>query len=250
MTDTYLKAPETLHPLIGIVGGMGPLASAELIKTIYVESEQELEQRLPRVLLWSDPAVVDRTEAIEAGQLGLLRDALELSIGHLLNAGAETVVIACMTAHTVLPLISSELAARCVSLIDIVFEEVARQPAIHLLLCTRGTTKSGLFTEHTRWAELGNRLVLLSDEDQDLLHRQIYRLKENSARRSAVSFVSDVLLPKYGVPGFVAGCTELHLVTREIQSIGLSSSLPHIDPLDVVAQRIRDGKLWPDSRRS
>ena len=134
------------HPLIGVLGGMGPLASTELLRTVYRACRLQPEQDTPRLLLWSDPAVVDRTEAIGSGELDTLRRAVETSLRGLLAAGAERTVIACITAHHVLGDLSAELAERCVSLVDVVHEELAAATEPHLLLCSSGTARAGLLT--------------------------------------------------------------------------------------------------------
>lgn len=237
-------SPTYGRPLIGIVGGMGPLASAELLNTVYRVEPQFPEQLAPRILLWSDPAIADRTAAIEKDDLGALRSALEYSITQLLNAGVSTVVLACMTAHKALELLPEELVSPCVSLVDVVFDELSTRSESHLLLCTRGTRISGLFTEDLRWASIADRIVFPDDADQDRLHQVIYELKLNGDRRRATDFVRR-LLARYGLSTFVAACTELHLVTRAIAECGPAAALPSIDPLDIVADRIRDGSLRP-----
>src|SRR5689334_6778827 len=52
----------------GVLGGLGPLASAEFLATIYEHADASEEQRLPAVLLFSDPAIPDRTEALLCGR--------------------------------------------------------------------------------------------------------------------------------------------------------------------------------------
>lgn len=242
-SDSGAIARRNSSPLVGIVGGMGPLASAELVRTVYSLRPTAFEQSAPRVLLWSDPAVIDRTEAIESGDLTDLVSALERSVGGLLEAGASTVVVACMTAHHAFGSLPVELASRCVSLVDILFEELARVTERHLLLCTRGSVSSGLFSGHRSWPELGSRLVVLDDEDQEALHRQLYLLKLNGDPQRTVDFVLNDLSAKYGTSAFVAACTELHLATRTLVAAGSAEKVPHIDPLHVVAQKIADGVL-------
>ncbi|WP_328584775.1 aspartate/glutamate racemase family protein [Streptomyces sp. NBC_00370] len=229
-------------PLIGVVGGMGPLASAELLSTIYRLDPPAVEQRAPRILLWSDPAVDDRTAAISAGRLRAVADSLERSVGQLLAAGAYRVVVACVTAHHAVRLLPPPMKSRCVSLVDLVFDELALRPERHLLLCTDGSRSSGVFTGHERWAELSGRVVLPDEADQARLHRRLYQLKRDADAGSAVRFVERVL-PRYGVSSFIAGCTELHLVTRAIEAAGRSAVLPSIDPMALVARQIRDGVL-------
>ena len=46
--------------LLGVLGGMGPLASAELVHTIYRLNVAEPEQGSPALLLRSDPSIPDR----------------------------------------------------------------------------------------------------------------------------------------------------------------------------------------------
>jgi aspartate racemase len=222
------------QPLIGVVGGMGPLASARLLQTVYALGAAADEQQAPRILLWSDPQVIDRTEALESGRLDELRQALARSVGSLVNAGASRVLIACLTAHVVLGDLPSELTERCVSLVDIVFGELAALSEPHLLLCTRGTARSGLFAARPGRSALPP-LVELADADQDELHEHIYRLKRN-ADPAPTAALFRTLLPRYGVRAFVAACTELHMVTGLVDA-------PGVDPMLLVARRIADGTL-------
>ena len=46
---------------LGILGGMGPLTSAEFLKTIYEVNISGPEQDAPACVLYSDPSVPDRT---------------------------------------------------------------------------------------------------------------------------------------------------------------------------------------------
>ncbi|MFD7900794.1 aspartate/glutamate racemase family protein [Kitasatospora sp. NPDC059747] len=234
--------PGARNPLIGVIGGMGPLASTELLNTVYGLEPPEHEQLAARILLWSDPAVADRTTAIQSGTVGLVRDALEDSVERLLTAGADVVVVACITAHPAIRLLPEALRSRCVSLVDLVFEQLAERPGRHLVLCTRGSVLAGVFTGHERWPQYAQRLVLPDEADQEQLHHHIYRLKRNADRLPTVDFVRG-LLPKYRASAFVAGCTELHLVTRAIEARGLTRHLPSIDPMTVIARRIRNGEI-------
>jgi aspartate racemase len=237
-----LTPDRTRTPLFGVVGGMGPMASAELVSTIYGIEPPGDERRAPRVLLCSDPAMPDRTEAIESGAERGLLDRLEASVRLLTAAGAERIVIACVTAHHVLDRLPPELASRCVSLVDLVFDELARATEPHLLLCTSGTARAGIFTRHPRWAEVADRVVAPAEADQLAVHRHIYRLKRGGGRAEAIEFVRDALA-RHGVRGFVAGCTEFHLVTKAIDHAGLAADLPSIDPMAIVAKRIKEGTL-------
>ncbi|WP_078901258.1 aspartate/glutamate racemase family protein [Actinacidiphila yeochonensis] len=229
-------------PLVGVVGGMGPLASTELLRTVYRPDDGRPEQESPRVLLWSDPAVVDRTEAIGRGDLEPLYRAVERAVRGLVTAGAERIVIACVTAHRVFGDLPSDLLGRCVSLVDIIHEELVRAAEPHLLLCTKGTAREGLLTSGPHAERAVRHLVALRPDDLEELHREVYRVKRGGDPLGTVDFLRDAL-PRYGVRAFVAACTELHLVTQAIAVSGRSEEFPAIDPLAVVARRIKNGEL-------
>jgi len=70
-----------MTPTLGIVGGMGPLASAAFLSTLYELTVDGAEQSAPACILLSNPAVPDRTESVLGGRgeavLSPLRTALE-----------------------------------------------------------------------------------------------------------------------------------------------------------------------------
>src|SRR5918998_2718652 len=119
--------------VLGVVGGLGPLASAEFLRTIYEQSLGDLEQQSPTVIVYSDPTFPDRTEAFLAGNsepvLAQLIDVIE----RLLEAGATDVVFCCMTIHYLLSRLPASLRERVISLPDIIFEHVAHTRKRHLL---------------------------------------------------------------------------------------------------------------------
>src|SRR5581483_3880188 len=80
---------------LGILGGMGPLASAEFLSTLYRLNLVEPEQDAPNCVLLSDPSFPDRTEAILAGDTRELARRLEASLQELLRQGTDRIVIAC-----------------------------------------------------------------------------------------------------------------------------------------------------------
>ncbi|HEX6199842.1 MAG TPA: aspartate/glutamate racemase family protein, partial [Thermoanaerobaculia bacterium] len=104
----------TRPPLLGIVGGMGPVASAGFLATLYRLDLPEREQDAPGCILLSDPTFPDRTEAILRGETGELAERLADAVAALLELGAARVVIACVTIHRVLPELPGDLRRRVV----------------------------------------------------------------------------------------------------------------------------------------
>jgi aspartate racemase len=218
--------------VLGVVGGMGPLASAAFVQTVYERRMGEREQEAPVVLLVSDPTVPDRTEALRRGDDAALFDSLVRSLRWLTAGGAGELVICCMTAHHLFGRLPAELRRRTRSLVDQLCEDLAAAPGRHLLLATRGTRELGIFERHPRWREVEDRIVLPSAADQEAVHGLLYRLKLCAPPELAVPEVEG-LLARYRADAFVAGCTELHLLTRHLAAAG--SGPAFLDPLMSIA---------------
>jgi aspartate racemase len=217
---------------------MGPLASAAFVRTIYGMHRGRLEQESPVVLLYSNPKIGDRTKTFLGGgdHRPLLRD-LETGISALLAQGADQVVICCVTMHYLLPLVSPELRARVVSLIDTVFEELERIDKRCLLACTTGAKKLGLFQNHPSWKSVRKRVCVLSEADQQQLHDAIYLVKRSHVTDPLTAVVHG-LGAKYGVEAIIAGCTELHLLSPACAGATfLNEQFEIIDPLSAIAER-------------
>src|SRR5436309_5448155 len=101
---------------LGILGGMGPLASAEFLSTLYQLNITDPEQDSPSCILLSDPTIPDRTQAILNGGIEELAARLSRALQDLASLGADRIVIACVTAHHVLPHVPEPLRLKVVSL--------------------------------------------------------------------------------------------------------------------------------------
>ncbi len=229
-------------PPLGIVGGMGPLASAELLSTIYRLHTPEREQEATAVVLLSDPSVPDRTEAILRGETGELVQRLAGAIGALEKLGAGRVVIACFTIHHVLPELPDALRNRVVSLVDLTVEALLADPRPRLLLATTGSRRSDLFAGHPRWGEVAARVALPSEVDQEALHERLYRLKKGEPPAAMVPWLEELGGRYPETEGFVFGCTELHLLGRPLaERWGEEVARRRVvDALAIVARRAPD----------
>jgi len=135
----------------GVVGGMGPQASAEFLKTTYENCLGEREQEFPAVLVYSDPGFPDRTDAFLRGDEGPVLDRLIGSLNGLRMLGATRVVMCCMTIHHLLPRLPLNLREMIVSLPDIVFDSVDSNRRRYLLISSSGARKLRLCERHPRW---------------------------------------------------------------------------------------------------
>jgi aspartate racemase len=224
---------------LGVVGGMGPMASAEFLKTIYEHSLGKCEQESPIVFLYSDPSFPDRTEALLEGSYDHLLEQLVQSLNRLRELAVTKVVICCITIHYLLPRLAPDIRSQIVSLLDVIFENVAQSRKKHLLLCTNGTRKLKLFQSHNLWGPLKNLLVLPDEDDQDKVHHGlIYPIKRNCDIDGLTPFLESLLL-KYEVDSFISGCTEMHILAKRFLSSSKNAKgYCCVDPLTIIAKEL------------
>jgi aspartate racemase len=84
--------------MLGVLGGMGPLATADFYEKLIAQTPATRDQEHIPVLIYAVPQVPDRTAALlEAGASPL--PALQAGVRTLVAAGAQTIAIPCHTAH-------------------------------------------------------------------------------------------------------------------------------------------------------
>ena len=84
---------------LGVIGGLGPLATAYFYELVTEFTEIEVEQEHLEMVLYSAPAIPDRTSYILDNSKpspvpGIIRVGKEL-----VNTGCEVIAIPCVTAH-------------------------------------------------------------------------------------------------------------------------------------------------------
>ncbi len=224
----------------GVLGGMGPLASAEFVRSIYEEAVSGPEQNCPIVFLLSDPTVPDRTECFLNGQEDLLLEAFSQKVSQLVAWGATKLIVACFTIHPLIPRLPEDWQKKIISLVDLTLEAVIASRRKHLLICTTGSRKMRLFEQHRLWGEARSQIVFPGDDDQARIHQMIYEIKSNHHDARHINLVED-LLARYEVGSYIAGCTEIHILAKQHeQASGRDRRTFCIDALTEVLSLMRN----------
>lgn len=218
--------------LVGVLGGMGPFASAEFVSTIYEQNVTlGVEQSKPRLVLCSDPDIPDRTSSIEAGENVAVTQKLVELWEALNRMGIEQLIVPCITSHYYVSSYPKAMQDQMVNLVDLTLAEVANTHATYLLLATNGTYRTGLL-QH-------NRIVVPSDRDRQTVHNLVYTLKQQGSRPELLQHVKETVLElvdRYGTEGWISGCTEYHLLTRYMLREQEELAVRILDPLLLVAR--------------
>lgn len=220
--------------VLGVLGGMGALASAAFVGTIYKRNPAPFEQAQPVVWLRSNPTLPDRTRALFEGRREELAAAIGADLEALLAAGADRLVICCITAHAIWPLLPEAARARTVSLLDALFEAPALPERRRLVLCTEATRRLRLLEDHPSFPRFSDMLAFPDDAGQAAIHEIVYELKRGASPAALMPTLA-ALARAAGATGFVAACTEMHLLTELPEGFDIVDPLNHIaDTLETI----------------
>lgn len=197
-------------PLLGVLGGMGPLAAADFLAKLVAETPATRDQEHIPYVAWGVPQIPERPAAILHGGESPLPQMLH-GIAALKQAGATVVAIACNTAHYWHDDLVQQGGLPILHIADAVCDMLADR-GIKTgkvgLLGTDGTIKAGFFQR--RFAARGLDCLLSSRADQDqLVLPAIAAVKANDLPRAhglAVDAVTRLL--DGGAQAVVLACTE------------------------------------------
>ena len=195
--------------LVGILGGMGPSATVDFYAKLVRHTLALRDQDHLRVVIWADPTVPNRQEALLAGgpdPTPWLRDGVR----HLVEAGAEIVVVPCNTVHAYLGPVMAEQPVEFLSIIDTTVAAIKRRAADRVgLLATDGALTSGLFQSAFEAAGIG--WVVPTPPQQQALMSVVEAVKAGRAGERTREQMDELLagLGQTGVHTVVAGCTEI-----------------------------------------
>lgn len=216
---------------LGIIGGMGPLATADLYRKIILATDAARDQDYPHVIIDGDAQIPDRTEAIlHGGENPLPR--LVASARRLTAAGAEVLMMACNTAHYYYDAVQAEAGVPVLHMIEETAREVRREGyRTAALLATDGTVQTKLY--HRVFEAQGIPFLLPDPHGQRAVMAMIYEGVKAGAANFDTAQVTACLrrLREAGADVFVLACTEL---PPAFEQYGIQA--PAVDPTAVLAR--------------
>jgi aspartate racemase len=227
--------------VLGILGGMGPLASAQFMLRLTLLTPAERDQDHIPAVLWSDPRVPDRT----AARLGRGPDPLPWllrGIDGLKAAGCGAIAIPCNTAHGWLEPMVRQAGIPILHIVDAAATDLRRVGITHGtigLVGTAGTLAMRLYQDR-----LGAQGWDIIEPDPAQMARLVTpAIASVKANRVAEAYqpLADVVnsLAARGAKAVVLGCTEIPLGIQAGSAEALR--VPVIDTIDALA---RAAILW------
>jgi aspartate racemase len=220
--------------MLGVLGGMGPLASAEFMRRLTLLTPAMRDQDHIPAVLWSDPRVPDRSAARIAGGADPL-PALLRGIRGLEAAGCGAIAIPCNTAHGWFDAMQAATPLPILHIVDAAADELARLGVAEGrigVMGTAGTLAMRLYQQ--RLEARGYRcLVPTPAEMETLVTPAIAEVKANRMAPAHPPLAEAAArLVARGARAVVLGCTELPLGI----AAGPALPFPVCDTLDALAR--------------
>jgi aspartate racemase len=239
--------PSTL-PLVGVLGGMGPAATADFYRKLIAATPAQRDQDHLPVLIHAVPQIPDRAASYLQGGPSpapmLARFAQQLQA-----SGASLIVMPCNTAHLWHEAVARAVQVPVLHIVDPVLQalETALPGAARVgLLGTAATVQGRLYPQRSAQAARQWEWLVPEDREQHaLVDAGIQAVKAGRlAQGGALLEQAARSLVARGAQALVLACTEVPLVLQP-------GAVPAFDATQLLAEAtVRWALRQPDPRRS
>lgn len=225
-TQQLNTAPIARFRMVGILGGMGPAATVDLVQKIIAATLASSDQEHVPMIVWNVPQIPDRSLFLD-GRGPSPAGAMCNAACSLARAGAEAIAIACNTAHFWADEIAQAANLPVIHIVDAALAEVflerqyAQQtaqpsPRNIMLLSTDATQSLGVYAK--RAAQHNITLLSPSRADQQVITDVISLVKAGQTEKGRALILPMLTTQlQHGVDRFLLGCTEMPLVVGGTQ---------------------------------
>ncbi|WP_282019996.1 aspartate/glutamate racemase family protein [Planomicrobium okeanokoites] len=216
---------------LGIVGGVGPLATMFIGEMIVRRTKAAKDQDHVNSIITNNTRIPDRTAFIMGRSDDNPVPVMIDDMAKLSSIGAEIIIIPCNTAHTFYDELQMGSPVPVIHMIRETMKRAAQQGAVKVgVLATTGTVTSKVYQQAAN--EYGLEPVLPSPEIQEKVMSIIYdnvKAGKNADKDTWREIVNH--MENQGCDRVVLGCTELSIVKKEMD-------LPdfYLDSLIVLAE--------------
>lgn len=217
---------------IGIIGGMGPLATVDLFNKIIKYSSASCDNEHIPIIIDNNTKIPDRTRAILYGEEDPVKEMVK-SAKTLENAGAEFLIMSCNTAHYFYERVKKEIHIPFLNMVEETAKYILKKdPAAKKigLLSTTGTVKGKIYEKI--FEKFNLEIILPSEEEREEIMYLIYGVVKkgnfNYDSLRTEKIIKNLQLK--GVKNIVLGCTELPIAMDMFKITGT-----FYDPTEILA---------------
>ena len=222
------------HPVVGVLGGMGPAATIDLMRRVMDATPAEDDVDHIHLLIDQNPKVPSRIDALinHTGPSPL--DELVRMAKGLEAGGATILAIACNTAHGYADEIAAAVEIPLLNMVTLTTEAIAARPLRNRrvgMLASTAVLQLGMFERAFQTFGIETRYP----ESQPEIMRIIRAVKREGATANLRMEFNGLARDLFtgDVDLLAIACTELSLLVD-----GLDTSITKIDALDVLVAAI------------
>lgn len=218
---------------IGVLGGMGPAASARFYQMLVNKSQNDYnavqDEDFPKIFLHSI-ALEGFGEKAEVLSESVKKQLLEALLV-LENTSVDFIVIPCNTVHFYYKFLQKNINVPIISIVEATVAQVKSSRLNKVgLVCSEGTSKTGLYSK--AFAAEGITCISPDEVQQKILNSIILNVmsgKQSEQDQEEIYRICDNYLMQ-GCQAIVLGCTELPLAIHDYKD-----EYKFFDTLDILA---------------
>lgn len=222
---------------IGILGGMGPEATArlylEIIKIFQQKYGAKYDADFPEMIILNLP-LPDVVE--EKGSSDKIIELLQQGVKKLEQAGADFIAIPCNTAMTFLPQMQQVVSIPFVNVVEETVNFVKTKNFAEVgIVATEMTLRSGIYSRF-----LGRNIIEPSLEQKNQTTRIIMNILAGEKKESDKLELKEIInaLQNKGAEAVILGCTEIPLLLTSENTIDTIKVLAEAVVREAVAEAI------------
>lgn len=196
---------------LGILGGMGPLATQLLYKMIIENTAASCDQEHINMIILNHATIPDRTAAIKSGKTKGVLDILLKDAAMLENNGCTAIAIPCNTSHYFYDELQEKSNIPIINMVRSAIDDIKKdKPNIKKIgiLATDGTVYADIYRKEC--SKLGIDAVYPDCDIQKIVMDIIYNQIKKGEKGDPSDFaVIDSYLKDKGCEGAILACTEL-----------------------------------------
>lgn len=224
-------APNT-HPVVGIIGGMGPEATVDLMRRVIAKTPADDDQDHVHMIVESNPKIPSRiAHLIEGTGVDPTPELVRIA-RNLQQAGADVLAIPCNTAHGYAPAIRAAVSIPLLDMVALSVDQIAALRSVKRvgLLASTALINTALYAN--AFAAKGI-LTALPDRQPEVMAiiKGVKRGDTGAQAQAALGRIAIELATRADV--LLVACSELSVIAGGI-------TVPFVDSLDVLAQAVVD----------
>ncbi|MBF7097026.1 cysteate racemase [Alkalibacter mobilis] len=215
---------------LGIIGGLGPLATAYFMERLVSFTQADFDQEHINSIVFNCPEIPDRTgyllgRTCESPVVPIVKIAKILE-----SLKADLIAIPCITVHGFFEEISREIRIPIINMLVETADYLKKNQIKAVgLLATDGTVYAGFFQKILE--DAGIQVLLPTPEDQEMIMNIIYKQIKSGKPVDSDKFIQiSKEMTNSGAQRIILGCTELSLLRNRC-----ASGKEFVDPLELLA---------------